>query len=176
MPKTIWQRMLPKGKYKEVKIDFNKLSVEWFAPHLYRKDAYALGCGRTALTTLTGVSPDMIPIGKGEKHHYSDRFMVNFLRQRDYQVLPVTQCDMTQHSDVILHEITEDHVVLFSQLMIKNEASWSVTYGGLVYHNFYVTRLHGMEFLNKPLLSAYVIFHPKWRMTNLVSAETIHEQ
>ena len=158
--------MLPKGRYKKVITDFNQYAVEWFAPTIFKKDMYACGCGRTALATIIGLNPELVPDGVGKHRHFSDKFMVGYLRRAGYKVIPCTQCDMTQRADVIMNEITDDHVVLISQLMVKNEASWSVTYGGLAYHNFYITRLHGLDFLNKPLLSAYVVFHPKWRITD----------
>ena len=37
------------------------------------------------------------------------------------------------------------------------------------YHNFQSYALDALSFLNKPILSAYLVVHPKWRRHELVT-------
>ena len=41
------------------------------------------------------------------------------------------------------------------------------------YHNFQSYALEVLSFLNKPILSAYLVVHPKWRRYGLVKEGSI---
>jgi hypothetical protein len=56
--------------------------------------------------------------------------------------------------------------VLISQLFRRYEATWGVIHGNAFYHNFQIFELSALAFLNKPILSAYLVVHPRWRVTH----------
>lgn len=148
--------MLKAGKYQN-NINFSDYKVTKFNPYLFDR-SWSYGCGRTALSTLTGVAPYKFV----EQKNYTDKYMIRELVDRNFVVLPITNADVTQTPQFIVSHIKESHVILASQLAIKGEGTWSAYYGGYSFHNFAVEELKPLEFLNRPLLSAYVIFHSKW--------------
>jgi hypothetical protein len=112
------------------------------------------------LALLTGVAPEVISARNGGRH-YSDRFMCEFLTERKYEVQRLTpQLVRSTPSKVGL-----DHVLLVSQLLTSKEGTWGVVFGELYYHNFQPYDLSTFAFLNKPLLSVYVVCHSKWRIS-----------
>jgi hypothetical protein len=58
--------------------------------------------------------------------------------------------------------------VLISQLFRPNEGTWGVIFNWTYYHNFPSYALDALSFLNKPILSAYLVAHPKWQRYQLV--------
>ena len=101
----------------------------------------------------------MIAARNGDTH-YPDKFMVRFLRQYQFEVLKLTLCNLSMTKS----EISSEHVMLVSQLFAKNEATWGVIFSGMFYHGFRSYKLDSISFLNKPVLSAYVVLHPRWRI------------
>ena len=85
--------------------------------------------------------------------------MVRFLRARGFSVLQLTWCNLSASEGKINHS----HVVLLSQLFTQNEATWLVMHNELCYHNFDIYTPSTLSLLNKPVLSAYLVVHPKWR-------------
>lgn len=149
---------MEKGAYKGHHVDFRKYMVSCFNPYLFTDQLLWLtGCGATALALITGVSPAKILELNGHKH-YPDKFMTGFLRQRQYDLLPLTQCLLSETSS----QIGPSHVVLLSQLILRNEATWGVIFDGIYYHNFQGYQIDGLSFLNKPVLTAYSVWHPRW--------------
>ena len=49
-------------------------------------------------------------------------------------------------------------------MFAKNEATWGVIFQGMFYHGFRSYKLDSISFLNKPVLSAYVVVHSRWRI------------
>ena len=122
-----------------------------------------IGCGACALALLTGAAPEVIA-KKNRGAHYSDRFMVRFLRDRRFGVLQLTLCNLSAATP----KIGTAHVLLLSQLFRQNEGTWGVIFNWTYYHNFQSYSLDALSFLNKPILSAYLVVHPKWRMHDSV--------
>lgn len=150
--------MLKRGKYIN-NIRFGDYIVSKFNPHLFDKIWFSgFGCGRTALSLLTGIPPNKFP----EQKNYKDLYMVRELMSRNFITLPITIADVSQTPQFIASHIKDNHVVLTSQMAIKGEATWSVLFGGYVFHNFAVESLQPLELLNRPLLSAYLIYNKKW--------------
>lgn len=158
---------MEKGSYNGRRVDFRNYTVARFNPHLFTgvSDAES-GCGAAALALLTGISPRCIAMQNGSAH-FSDRFMVLFLRRHGYAVQPLTLCNVSTSET----EIDLGHVVLLSQLYRRNEATWGVVFSGIYYHNFCLYRLNGLSFLNKPTLSAYLISHSSWRGPQLSAVD-----
>ena len=149
--------MLKKSNYLNT-IKFSEYAVSKFNPHIYTDNYRIYGCGPTALGLITGARPHKFKYQK----HYSDRFMVRHLQKRGYQVLPISREDVSQTPQFIVSHIKDHHVILASQLAIRGESTWIVIYGGYAFHNFVMEKLEPLDFLNRPLCSAYLIFHKKW--------------
>jgi hypothetical protein len=154
-----------KGYYKGRRVDFSKFAASCFNPFLFAGSARSrLGCGASALALLTGTAPEAI-IAKKRGKHYSDDFMMRFLRGKGFRVLLLTLCNLSSASA----NIGAAHVLLISQLFRKNEGTWGVIFNGLYYHNFESYLLETLCFINKPILSAYLVAHPRWQMNPLAS-------
>jgi len=149
-----------KGTYTGRRVDFSNYAVSFFNPYLFTGEVRSrLGCGPAALALLTGLPPELVAAQNGGEHT-PDAFVLRFLRARNYSVLPLTQCNVS-HSD---QSIGANHVVLLSQLFRKNEATWGVIFGEHYYHNFAEYAVSSLAFLNKPILTAYLVVHPGWRL------------
>jgi hypothetical protein len=157
---------MKRGKYTE--IDFRAFAVRRFTPHLFKSMVYGLaGCGATALGLLTGVSPlSIMP-----HTHWSDDFMLSFLRKRKFTVVELTVRNLTTEH-CFRYPIQDHHVLLIRTKVIKNEATWSVLHDEILYHNFEMTPLPKYEFLNHPLLALYILKHPSW----MTSKENRHSR
>jgi hypothetical protein len=88
--------------------------------------------------------------------------MVSFLRKQGYRTLMLTPLKVCGARN----KIGGDHVVLVSQLFRRYEATWGVIHANTFYHNFQVFDLSALAFLNKPILSAYLVMHPQWRASH----------
>jgi len=149
-----------KGTYNGRRVDFNLYAASCFIPHLFTDPKRErLGCGACTLALLTGARPESIAAKNG-KAHYSDEFMVGFLRTRGFQTLRLTMCNLSARSS----KLGRAHVILTSQLFRRNEGTWGVIHGDVYYHNFSFYALERLAFLNQPLLSAFLVVHPRWRI------------
>lgn len=152
--------MIP-GKYRHNKTNFNKYEVLKFGLHLFDCNCYVgIGCGAAALALITGANP--YKIRTKNQRTWTDDFMVRFLRKHGFSVAAITKCDVTNEDFYIKSPIKPYHIVLVSQLMKKNEASWSVLYNNYAFHNFEIRPLSNLEFLNHPILSAYTVYKKEW--------------
>lgn len=141
--------------------DFGPFAASVFAPHLFCGSVRSqLGCGASALALLTGVPPEIISSQNG-RAHYSDAFMVRFLKTRKFRTLQLTPRLISGAAS----KISMDHVLLISQLFRHDEGTWRVVFGDFYFHNFEPYSLSNLAFLNKPILSAYLVIHPKWRIS-----------
>jgi hypothetical protein len=86
-----------------------------------------------------------------------------FLRARGFSVLELTWCNVSGTKS----KIGSNHVILLSQLFTKNEGTWGGIFNGWFYHNFEIYAVEQLSFLNKPILSAYVVRNRKWRVDDL---------
>lgn len=148
---------MDKGSYRGRRVNFASYAVSYFNPYLFSDPVRAqMGCGACALALITGSLPEFI--SKNGKSHFSDAFMVRFLRKKGYSVLRLTLCNLSVGGS----KIGRQHVILLSQLLMKNEGTWGVIYDGLYYHNSASYALNALSFLNRPILSAYLVSHPRW--------------
>ena len=152
------------GFYSKHPKDYDSFEVPLFKFPNVNPFAHCGGCGASALRNL-GCDPFEVRLLHGSSRKFSDKFMVNFLRKKGYKVIPITQCLVSNTPNIRPSDniIRHSHVVLMCQLYHKNEASWTVAYQGELMHNNEVTELYPMEFVNRPILSAYMIFHPAWK-------------
>ena len=151
-----------KGKYTKKPKDYSTYQVKLFNPFLYDTGVYgSVGCGASALGILTGDNPYKIQEANKNRKHYSDRFMLKYLRDRGFEIIPITQKGVNS-DDAISYPIKKNHVCLISQLMAKREASWLVYYNNLLYHNFIIGSSELLDFINKPTLTCYIVWHKRW--------------
>lgn len=148
------------GSYHGRRVNFNLYAAACFNPHLFAQPAEAMyGCGTSALALLTGIAPSMIA-KKRRRLYWSDACMLRFLRRHGIQTLRLTQCNLTRQP---LNGVGNRHILLISQLFARNEATWIVLFNGIAYHNFDIYHQETLSFLNKPILSAYVLTKPEWQ-------------
>jgi hypothetical protein len=148
-----------KGRYTRHRVDFSKYSVAFFTPHIFVGAGRSLcGCGAAALATLTGVPPEIVAALNGQAH-YPDSFMCSFLRKYGFSVVSLTLCNISAAKA----RVGNRNVLLISQLFKRNEATWGVIFNSMYYHNFEIYTLEELSFLNKPVLTAYVVSHLRWR-------------
>jgi hypothetical protein len=151
---------MERGCYTGRRVDFSKYAASFFNPHLFHEGLRSrMGCGATALALLTGVAPEIIA-GKNGGSHYADDFMIRFLSGRGFSVLALTQCAVSAATN----KVGQHHVVLLSQLFRKNEGTWGVLFNDIYFHNFDFFGLTTLSMLNKPILSAYLVMHSRWRL------------
>ena len=87
--------------------------------------------------------------------------MVQFLKDQGYTVVPLRwkELNSTSHWQ---YPIDYDHVVLFSMMCCRREASWFVMHRDNTFHNMLHMHVLPRTMLGKPILTAYLIWHPKW--------------
>lgn len=160
------------GFYKKHKIRWSEFEADLFIPHLFNlgNQSPAFGCGANTLALLTGVAPSYIRnTNRQNRHHWKDSFMIKFLKENGFKVRHITKCDVsntdpnTGYSSAF---VNDRHVLMLSQLMNKNVASWSIAHNQLWYHNFQTCSFSPTSLLNQPTLNSYLIIHPKWRSEN----------
>lgn len=154
------------GYYRKKAIDWADYTVDLFVPHLYTN--YSGGCGANALSLLTGVPPHhILNTNRENRKHWKDSFMIGFLKKHGFKVFPLTKCEVTNVAGAyVCDSIGNQHILLLSQLMGKNTASWTVVYNELMYHNFETVSFKGLNLVNSPSLTVYVVFRPEWRSEN----------
>ena len=147
------------GKYIKNSTNFQKYTSKKFSPHLFNKSAYKLaGCGANALSLITGENPFDISEKNKHKDHYSDEFMIKHLRKNKFKVFTLNKCNLTNRETNVTYHVRENHIILMSQLFLKKEASWLVSWNDLVFHNFEIAPLDPFSLINCPIISAYVLY------------------
>jgi len=152
------------GKYskKITSVDWLKnLETSHFTPYILNNAAAGFSCGVNALSTLTGVHPQEIRQITGKSDHLGDRKAIKYLKDRGYGVHEITQSKVTA-DDWPEDPISQKHVLLVSQLRIRNEGTWAVCYNNLWIHNFEIEGLTPFRFVNSPIMTMYAITHYKW--------------
>jgi hypothetical protein len=150
---------MEKGSYKSKKIDFKKYEISKFPLTLREKKfSYVWGCGSTALSLITNRDPSYFSKLNKYRNHYDDKFMTKCLKKEGYTVIPVTVASLT-NAETTRYPLTSKHMLLVSQMLMKNEGTWSVIFGGeYICHNYQLDILTSLEFCNHPLLSVYCLF------------------
>lgn len=162
---SIFDFVMERGFYTDEKINFDSFIINKFIPYIY--DPYihsSVSCGCSTLALLTGISPFILSVLNKNKNHTSDKFMLDILKSNGFKIAKLTQCSVSNNtSRVLQNSIKYYHVLLVSQLVLKNEATWSVINDQYIYHNFLVNLLKPLEFLNRPPITAYLLFHKKYK-------------
>lgn len=146
---------MKKGRYEKKSSDFSSYRSPFFKPTL---NCQTHCCGWDAFRTITGEPP---------KSRFgnltTDKHMVGALREKGVTVIPLTVSSVTNRPDLD-NLVFENHVVLISQMFKKNEGSWCILYKRKIYHNCHneTEFFHMLEFLNRPILSAYILWKKEW--------------
>ena len=124
-------------------------------------------CGSAAIRILTGLSSIYIDESlPGNRLHWTDTSICRFLKSAGYTVLPVTKFGVTfeyyRTFEKIRPMIRLNHVILSSQLVCKDEASWFVVHKNAVWHDMRRSRLNPLHFVYFPIQSIFVVWHPEW--------------
>lgn len=146
------------GKYNKKPISFFDYEIKSFAPHIFLSPYSNLaGCGATALSVLTGVEPFNIKNYAKNGENWADAFMISYLRRKKWAVKQLTRLNAAD-GDYITDKINRFHIVLLSQAYIRGQQSWSVLFNKeWIIHNFELVKIDCLEFLNRPISSAYLV-------------------
>jgi hypothetical protein len=146
------------GTYKDHR-DWSKLKVSKFPFTLYDPLFYgSTGCGANALGLITGINPIKF---KTRSQLYDDSFMLRNLRKNGFSCYKITKSNLTNNR-MIRNNLTAQHIILYSQLLCKGEASWIVSHGGYLFHNFTIEKIDYYNLMNWPIISGYVIYKKEW--------------
>lgn len=144
-------------------VDFGKFQAYHFTPHLSNEEgeSYSFfssnGCGASALAVLTGENPKSMK----SRPDWDKQFMARHLRKRGFKVKELTRFGVTNRQ-FAEYPIDGKHVILACCKFNETEASWVVVHRNKLYHNFEKSKLRPYEFLNHPIISAFIVMHPKW--------------
>lgn len=147
------------GKYNEKKIDFSKLekpkvNLTFFPPYY----CTLTGCGPCAAALLTGVNPEKIHLLNKKRHHFPERLMVSFLKKNGHKIQKLNLTNLT-NSMYVENSINSYHLLLTLQMYTKNQASYAVIHQmKYIIHNFEISKLDNFEFVNRPLLAAFLVY------------------
>jgi hypothetical protein len=149
------------GTYRKKPVKWSDYTIDVFTPHLYLNSIS--GCGGNSLALLTGKNPDQIKNpNKKNSNDWTDTFMVTYLKQNGFKVIPLTKREVTNFDFSYGSGIKSEHVILMSQLFNKKTASWAVVHNDLWYHNFQTCSFTSLSLINSPTLTCYVLWHKKW--------------
>jgi len=153
------------GTYSRRTVDLTKWEIKKFVPFLFDSSLYgSIGCGYSVISTLTGESPFSLKKKNKNSEHCSDEFVIKRIKLKGFKVLPITKCLVSNtKSDYIYDKIKDYHCLLMSQLYKKAEASWTISVFGKIYHNYMAYDLKPLEFVNRPIVSAFLISRKDWK-------------
>jgi hypothetical protein len=148
---------MKRGRYCERYKDFDEYRSPFFKPADVRPSN---SCGWDTFLLITG----KYPIGKFGQLT-TDKKMVMALEKEGVTVIPLSICSVTNRYD-LRNLVSEEHVVLISQMFRKNEGSWCVLHNGEIYHNCTKETdfFHMLEFINRPILTAYILWKKDWSL------------
>lgn len=151
------------GRYKKKPLDFKKCLVTRPRLTFFDKFHSVFGCGPCAASTLTGIRPEKISKINKDKDHFSDKLMITFLESQNFKVIPLTIAELS-NSSYVENNITRNHLLLLSQMYSKNQASWTILLNNeYIIHNFEIQKLFGDEFIQRPILTSYILFKKSWK-------------
>lgn len=120
-------------------------------------------CGAWALHAITKV-PLHLLMGMSKKGHWPTRTMIGFLRRVGCEVTPITLGNVVESQSVKTGKklLTCRNVILVEQGCFKEESTWSVLFDNKISHSGELNDIRPMEFVNWPILQAYLITHKAW--------------
>jgi hypothetical protein len=121
-------------------------------------------CGAYALYALTKEPHDEI-MKLSRNGHWPTRLMLKFLRDRGFQVVPVTLNNVVEsyRFEQNKPELNKFNVLLLDQHAYEDQSTWSVAYDNMLGHSGYPEPIDALQFVNYPIQAAYLIFHKDWK-------------
>jgi hypothetical protein len=120
------------------------------------------------VSVLLGKRPKECEKLLGRATDWNDLKIARLLRSRGYTVLPITINGIcgTKVSSGEKVKMCGMHVILCSQHAYLDEATYSVFHDGLSYHSGDISPITPMEFINYPVWTCFLVWHPKWAPRN----------
>lgn len=144
------------GQYTKRDVSLARYIAPNFTPH----KTFAVSCGEQALQVITGKG-----FTRRENQLYRDTLrrnhMTSILRKRGYKVFPLSLCRVT-NCFYPKNTVLDSHLVLNVQIFKRNEASWSICHKNMYCHNGVWEASKILEFINRPVIASYVVWHKKW--------------
>jgi hypothetical protein len=146
-------------------INFSNWEAKKVVLHHYDSTMFSLyGCGACALALLTGISPKTLYLQNSfDNPNWPIDKVLRILRDEFFEIQEITNEGVKKNKTDIDMPISSYHPILTVQKMTKSETSFQFIYNNLVYHNFETRPLKPMEFLNNPIVKAYLIIKDEWR-------------
>ena len=134
------------------------------APKFTIETADDTECGAWALHAITKVPyHKIVPLGKNG--HWPTRTMLKFLKMVGCEVTPITLGNVVHSQSVKTGKrlLSERNVILIEQGCFKEESTWAVLFNGKISHSGELEDIEPMEFINWPILQAYLVTHKAWK-------------
>jgi len=87
--------------------------------------------------------------------------MTSFLRNHNISVYEINQSNLSNNTDWT-YNITDQHVILSSNLVKQNEATWGIHWNNTYIHNFTIQKADSFFNTNFPIVTAYILFSKNW--------------
>lgn len=161
------------GDYTKEAIDFSKYESSCFRPSLITKRETPLfatmGCGLSAVYTLTGHSPTAILKCCIDKNidffnGTSAAELILLLREFGHTALPINLRDVCPKKKLIEERINDKHVILAAQWVAKDELSWFVIWDNLEFHTHCLRPVNSRSFINNPIDQMILVHHRSWEV------------
>lgn len=140
-----------------MKIDLSKWETTKFTPAIYGDPVVALyGCGPCALSLLLGDDPSVYYFANNKSKFWPVEKMLAKIKA-EYDVLLITD-ELTNHTEnLIYNSINSNHLILTVQHVSKGETSYQIIYKNIIFHNFEISALKPLEFINHRVVKAFIL-------------------
>ena len=95
--------------------------------------------------------------------------MTSFLRNYNISVYEMNQSNLSNNKSWV-YNITDQHVILSSNLIQPNEATWGIHWNNTYIHNFTIQKADSFHTINFPIVTAYILFSKTWIPTQRIHA------
>lgn len=151
-------------------INWNEFQTTRFKPKLKGNPDYEPkgSCGVYALGYLTGIPLEKIDKRTPRKGWWSDRVMRKFLKEKGYEIYPITHENLYRNKEnnylqFYERNINHQHVLLVSQHTLRQEGTWAVMHNNMYYHSDEIEFFTGLEMISNPFWTGYVVWNKKWK-------------
>lgn len=141
---------------------YQSWEIRYFKPFLSSNPLSAnFGCGASCLQLLTGIPAyDIKNPNKKDPLHWPDHFIIGFLKKYNFKVHKLNINKITYRIRHVHNLITRRHLLLTSQYMYGNVASWFCYFNYCCFHNMEITDVSHFDFVNRPIITAYLLKPP----------------
>lgn len=167
---------MSRGTYKPhpQRTTYKDYVVDRFVPHMFDPFYAISSCGATALSLLIGKSPfdytHIVSDGAISTADFLKELTAEGFRYEELTLCSLSNAPLCQDG-YLTNAIDTNHVVVLVQLYHKHNATYTVTWNNLIWHNFDINPVRPLEFLNRPILQGWVVHHPNWDMPKTKNAD-----